>query len=94
MIKITENLIDLARNAEKRLKFKFPYSVDEWVNNKNLLMEILQSFNRRNRMILENHNIYYIVTNTYTFYLAAVRKDSKYCENENLVFELMKNIII
>ena len=39
MIKITENLIDLARNAEKRLKFKFPYSVDEWVNNKNLLME-------------------------------------------------------
>ena len=39
MIKITENLIDLAKNAEKRLKFKFPYSVDEWVNNKNLLME-------------------------------------------------------
>ena len=39
MIKITENLIDLARNVEKRLKFKFPYSVDEWVNNKNLFME-------------------------------------------------------
>lgn len=39
MVKITENLIDLARNAEKRLKFKFPYSVDEWVNNKSLLME-------------------------------------------------------
>ena len=54
--------------------------------------EILQSFNRRNRMILENHNIYYIVTNTYTFYLAAVRKDSKYCENENLVFELIEDI--
>lgn len=54
--------------------------------------EILQSFNRRNRMILENHNIYYIVTNTNTFYLAAVRKDSKYCENENLVFELIEDI--
>ena len=39
MIKITENLIDLARKAEKRLKFKFPYSVEEWVNSKNLLME-------------------------------------------------------
>lgn len=39
MINITENLIDLAKNAEQRLKFKFPYSIDEWVNNKNLLME-------------------------------------------------------
>lgn len=54
--------------------------------------EILQSTNRRNRMILENHNIYYIVTNSNTFYLAAVRKDSKYCENENLVFELIEDI--
>ena len=32
-------LYELAKTAEKRLKFKFPYSIEEWIDNKNLLIE-------------------------------------------------------
>ena len=48
--------------------------------------------NKKNKMNLENHNIYYIVTNSDTFYLAAVRKNSLYCKQENLIFELIEDI--
>lgn len=54
--------------------------------------ELTNNKNRRNRMLLENHNIYYIVTNSNILYLAAVRKNSKYCEQENLIFELIEDI--
>ena len=33
------SLLEDAKKAESRLKFKFPYSTEEWVNKKNLLME-------------------------------------------------------
>ena len=39
VIHISENLIELAKEAEKRLKFKFPYSIEEWIAQKNMLME-------------------------------------------------------
>lgn len=39
MKNISENLIEEAKQAVKRLKFEFPYSIEEWINQKNLLME-------------------------------------------------------
>ena len=59
--------------------------------------EILQSDNtlikgKKNKILLENHNIYYMTTTTDFFYLAAVRKNSQYCKKENLIFELMEDI--
>ena len=59
--------------------------------------EILQSDNtlikgKKNKLLLENHNIYYMTTTTDFFYLAAVRKNSQYCKKENLIFELMEDI--
>lgn len=32
-------LIECAKSAEERLKFKFPYDIEDWVTNKNMLME-------------------------------------------------------
>ena len=62
-------------------------------HSKDLLYKIDNSNkNKKNRMNLENHNIYYIVTNSDTFYLAAVRKNSLYCKQENLIFELIEDI--
>ena len=54
--------------------------------------ELNQNKNRRNRLMLDNYNIYYIVTNTNIFYLAAVNKNSIYCEQESLIFELIEDI--
>ena len=54
--------------------------------------ELNQNKNRRNRLMLDNYNIYYIVTNTNIFYLAAVHKNSIYCEQESLIFELIEDI--
>lgn len=52
----------------------------------------IQNKSKRNRMSLENHKIYYIITQSNTFYLAAVRKNSFYCEQELLIFELFEDI--
>lgn len=60
--------------------------------------EILQSpstkfkRNEKGKHELKNHNIYFTTTNKGTFYLAAVKKTSKYCHNENLIFELIEDI--
>ena len=54
--------------------------------------ELNHNKNRRNRLMLENYNIYYIVTNSNIFYLAAVNKNSIYCEQESLIFELIEDI--
>ena len=59
--------------------------------------ELLKSDNssikgKKNKLSLENHNIYYMITNSDYFYLAAVRKNSQYCKKENLIFELMEDI--
>ena len=59
--------------------------------------ELLKSDNssikgKKNKLSLENHNIYYMITNSDYFYLAAVRKNSQYCKKENLLFELMEDI--
>ena len=59
--------------------------------------EILKSDNtsikgKKNKLSLENHNIYYLITTTDFFYLAAIRKNSQYCKKENLIFELMEDI--
>ena len=59
--------------------------------------ELLHSNNtllkgKRNKYTLEFHNIYYMITASDTFYLAAVRKNSLYCKQENLIFELMEDI--
>ena len=47
---------------------------------------------KKNKYTLEFHNIYYMITPSDTFYLAAVRKNSLYCKQENLIFELMEDI--
>lgn len=47
---------------------------------------------KKNKLVLDTHVIYYIVTNLNTFYLAAVRKNSIYCQQENLIFELIEDI--
>ena len=47
---------------------------------------------KRNKYTLEFHNIYYMITASDTFYLAAIRKNSLYCKQENLIFELMEDI--
>ena len=47
---------------------------------------------KKNKYTLEFHNIYYMITSSDTFYLAAVRKNSLYCKQENLIFELMEDI--
>lgn len=52
----------------------------------------IQNKSKRNRMSLENHNIYYIITQSNTFYLATVRKNSFYSEQEHLMFELFEDI--
>ena len=54
--------------------------------------ELNQNKNRRNRLMLQNYNIYYIVTNSNILYLAAVKKNSIYCEKESLIFELIEDI--
>ena len=54
--------------------------------------ELNQNKNRRNRLMLQNYNIYYIVTNANILYLAAVKKNSIYCEQESLIFELIEDI--
>lgn len=48
--------------------------------------------NQKQKMSLQNHNLYFYTTPKDTFYLAALRKSSKYCLNENLIFELMQDI--
>ena len=47
---------------------------------------------KKNKLSLENHMIYYMITTSDFFYLAAVRKNSQYCKKENLIFELMEDI--
>ena len=47
---------------------------------------------KKNKVVMDTHVIYYIVTNLNTFYLAAVRKNSIYCQQENLIFELIEDI--
>ena len=59
--------------------------------------EILHSDNssikgKKKKLSLENHIIYYMITTSDFFYLAAVRKNSQYCKKENLIFELMEDI--
>ena len=56
------------------------------------LNNLLSISNKKNKIELANHNLYYTITNNDTFYLAAVRKNSLYCKQENLVFELMEDI--
>lgn len=53
---------------------------------------LLSISNKKNKIELNNHNLYYTITNNDTFYLAAVRKNSLYCKQENLIFELMEDI--
>ena len=56
------------------------------------LNNLLSISNKKNKIELKNHNLYYTITNNDTFYLAAVRKNSLYCKQENLIFELMEDI--
>ena len=51
-----------------------------------------QNKSKKNKVVMDTHVIYYIVTNLNTFYLAAVRKNSIYCQQENLIFELIEDI--
>ena len=48
--------------------------------------------NTKNRFVIDNYNLYYIITTSNTFYLAAVHKKSTLVQNENLVFELIEDI--
>ena len=48
--------------------------------------------NKKNKYVLDNYNIYYFITNNDTFYLSAVRKNTKFSNNENLIFELFENL--
>lgn len=48
--------------------------------------------NTKNRYVIDNYNLYYIITTSNTFYLAAVHKKSTLVQNENLVFELIEDI--
>ena len=48
--------------------------------------------NKKGKYELRNHNIYFITKGKDTFYLVAVRKTSKLCSNENLIFELIEDI--
>ena len=48
--------------------------------------------NNKNKKILDYFTIYYTLKTSGTFYLAVVHKNSLYCSNENLIFELFEDI--
>ena len=51
-----------------------------------------QSKTKKNKVELDKYIIFYTFTNSGTFYLAAIVKNSMYSQNENLVYELFEDV--
>ena len=51
-----------------------------------------QSKKKKNKIELEKYTLFYTFTNSGTFYLAVIVKNSLYCKNENLVYELFEDV--
>jgi len=63
---------------------------------KSTAIQILSSNNKmnekKNKINFLEYNMYYKITNTNTFYLIVIKKNSKLINQENLIFELIDDI--
>lgn len=54
--------------------------------------ENLDMKNKKNKLVLDDYNLYYTLTSSNIFYIAAVKKDSCYNDNDSLIFKLFEDM--
>jgi len=62
------------------------------LTSKDILFKEKKEKQKTNKINFPEHNLYYILTNSDIFYFAAIKKNSKYSIQENLIFDLIQDI--
>ena len=66
--------------------------LDTIISTSNNILNDNKNLKSRNKQVIQNYNIYYTVTISETFYLAATKKENPLNDEENVIFKLFNTI--